>query len=223
MRKTRLLIVDDHEVVRVGLRTLLDAEADMEVVAEASSANEALMQVERYRPDVVIMDVRLKGQSGLEACRLIRQRHPETQVIILTSYLNEEFISHALRVGAAGYLLKEVGSSELVRSIRNAASGKAAFDPHTASRMAARLRRLEMNMEENAFKGLSGREMEVLELVSKGKSNREIAEKLSLSQGTVRNYVSSIMEKLGMRNRIELATYAVKHNISEWMPDINAE
>ncbi len=89
--------------------------------------------------------------------------------------------------------------------------------------MAARLRRLEMNMEENAFKGLSGREMEVLELVSKGKSNREIAEKLSLSQGTVRNYVSSIMEKLGMRNRIELATYAVKHNISEWMPDINAE
>jgi len=219
--RTRLLLVDDHEVVRLGLRTLLEAEPDMEVVAEAGTAEEALDKVERYHPDVVVMDVRLPGKSGLEACRLIRQRHPTTQVVILTSYLSEEFVSHALRAGAAGYVLKEVGGSELVHAIRQAREGRVAFDPHTASQMVARLRRLEAHIEESAFKGLSRREMEVLALVSKGRSNREIAHRLSLSEGTVRNYVSAIMEKLGMRNRIELATYAVQHHISEWMPDMD--
>ena len=218
--RTRLLLVDDHEVVRLGLRTLLEAEPDMEVVAEAGTADEALDKVARYRPDVVVMDVRLPGKSGLEACRLIRQQHPTTQVVILTSYLSEEFVSHALRAGAAGYVLKEVGGTELVNAIRSAREGHVAFDPHTASQMVARLRKLEAHIEESAFKGLSRREMEVLMLISRGKSNREIAQKLSLSEGTVRNYVSAIIEKLGMRNRIELATYAVQHHISEWMPDI---
>ncbi len=220
--RTRLLVVDDHEVVRLGLRTLLEAEPDMEVVAEAGSAAEALEKVEQYRPDVVVMDVRLPGKSGLEVCRMIRQQHPTTQVVILTSYLSEEFVSHALRVGAAGYVLKEVGGEELLHAIRQAREGRVAFDPHTASQMVARLRKLEAHIEESAFKGLSRREMEVLTLVSKGKSNREIAHALSLSEGTVRNYVSAIMEKLGMRNRIELATYAVQHHISEWMPDMDA-
>ncbi len=218
--RTRLLLVDDHEVVRLGLRTLLEAEPDMEVVAEAGTADEALEKVARYRPDVVVMDVRLPGKSGLEACRLIRQQHPTTQVVILTSYLSEEFVSHALRVGAAGYVLKEVGGTELVNAIRSAREGQVAFDPHTASQMVARLRKLEAHIEESAFKGLSRREMEVLVLISRGKSNREIAQTLSLSEGTVRNYVSAIIEKLGMRNRIELATYAVRHHISEWMPDV---
>lgn len=219
----RLLIVDDHEVVRMGLRALLDAEPDMTVVAEAATAQEALEMAQRHRPDVAVVDVRLPGTSGLELCRELRQRYPRTQVVILTSFLTEELVTQALRAGASGYVLKDVSTDELLRAIRAAAQGKTALDPLTAQHMVSHLRRLEMERQAQAFEGLSQREMQVLALVAQGLSNREIGERLYLSEGTVRNYVSNIMEKLGLRNRIELATYAVAHHIFDFIEGLDEE
>ena len=215
MSRIKLLIVDDHEVLRLGLHTLLESESDLDVVAEAGNAEEAVRQAERYRPDVVIMDVRLPGRSGLEACKEIRQRYPEIQVVMLTSYTNEDFVDRALRAGAVGYVLKQVGGEELVRAVRAAARGETALDPQTASRVVSRLRSLETEAEAGAFRDLSPREMDVLALVAKGKSNKETGAELNLSEITVRNYVSTILEKLHLSNRIELAIYAVENNIED--------
>ncbi len=219
----RLLVVDDHEVVRMGLRALLDAEPDMEVVAEAGTAEEALQMAERHRPDVAVVDVRLPDRSGLELCRDLRRRFPLTQVVILTSFLTEELVSQALRAGAAGYVLKDVGTEELLRAIRAAAEGKTALDPQAAREMVSHLHRLELEREAKAFERLSPRELQVLALVARGLSNREIGQRLHLSEGTVRNYVSSVMEKLGMRNRIELATHAVEHHIFDFVQGLDDE
>lgn len=213
MSRIRLLVVDDHEVVRLGLRTLLEDEAGLEIVAEAGNAEEALRMVERYRPHVVVMDVQLPGRSGLDACRDIRQRFPDVQVVMLTSFANDEFIARALRAGAAGYVLKQVGGDELIRAVRAAARGETALDPQTASRVVSRLKDLEAEVEAGAFRELSPREMDVLALLAQGKSNREIGQALNLSEITVRNYISTILEKLQLNNRIELAIYAVEHHI----------
>ncbi len=221
MPKIRLLIADDHEVVRLGLRSLLEAEDDMEVVGEAANAAEAIRLTSQLRPDVVILDIRLPGQSGLEACSMIRQRHPRTRVIILTSYISEQLVTQALRAGAAGYVLKDVDSAELLRAIRAAYAGKTVLDPEAAGQIIAHLRQLESQEEAPAFKGLSRRELQVMALVAKGQSNREIGAQLNLSEGTVRNYVSSIMEKLGLRNRIEIATYALEHRLFDRYPSLN--
>lgn len=218
----RLLIVDDHEVVRLGLRSLLDGEADFEVVGEAGSAAEALDQVHALRPDVVIMDIRLPDRSGIEACRLIRQHHPRTQVVILTSYLSRDLVDQAMRAGAAGYVLKNVKTEELVETIRATRSGRAALNPDAARQMLARFSPQGME-EDPAFRKLSPRELQVMALVTRGLSNREIGRILHLSEGTVRNYVSSIMEKMGFRNRIEIATYAVEHRIFESTPNLGED
>lgn len=214
--RIRVLIVDDHEVVRLGLRTLLADEADIEVVAEAGSAEEALVQVAAQRPDVVILDIQLPGRSGLEVCREIRARFPETQVIILTSHGRENFIEQALRAGAAGYVLKQVGNEELVRAVRAARRGETALDPQTAGRLVARLKDLASQSEQNAFRDLSQRELEILLLVARGQSNKEIGQALNLSEITVRNYVSVLLEKLHLRNRIELAAYAIQNRLEEF-------
>jgi two-component system response regulator DevR len=211
----RLVIVDDHQVVRMGLKALLAAEADFQIVAEAGNAREALLEVERNRPDVAILDVRLPGPSGLEVCRQIRERYPLTRVVMLTSYASEAFIFEALRAGASGYVLKQVGGEELVRAIRAAARGEMAMDPQVTVRMAERLKELEKLEEGNAFRNLSEREVQVLEQVAKGKSNRQIGTELGLSEVTVRNYVSTMLEKLDLRNRVELATFAVQNRIFE--------
>ncbi len=218
--KIRLLIVDDHEVVRLGLRMLLEAEEDMVVVGEAANADEALRLTSQLRPDVVVMDIRLPGRSGLEACQAIRQRHPKTRVIILTSYLSEELVTQAVRAGASGYVLKDIDSLELVRAIRAAYEGKTVLDPSAANHIVSHLRQLEHREESSPFGSLSRRELQVMALVARGKSNREIAGLLSLSEGTVRNYVSSLMEKLGLRNRIEVATYALEHRLFEYFPEL---
>jgi DNA-binding NarL/FixJ family response regulator len=211
----RLVIVDDHQVVRMGLKALLGAEADFQVVAEAGNAREALLEVERNRPDVAILDVRLPGPSGLEVCRQIRERYPLTRVVMLTSYASEAFIFEALRAGASGYVLKQVGGEELVRAIRAAARGEMAMDPKVTVRMAERLKELEKLEEANAFRNLSEREVQVLAQVARGKSNRQIGTELGLSEVTVRNYVSTMLEKLDLRNRVELATFAVQNRIFE--------
>ncbi len=217
MRRIRLLVVDDHLVVRAGLRALLAEEADLEVVAEADSSETALAQIKSFSPDVVIMDIQLPGQSGLEACREISTNYPNTKVVILTSYANQSFLQQALRGGASGYVLKKVGSEELVRAIRAAYNGDNAFDAHTTSQMVARLKQLETQVEQSAFKDLSQREMDVLALVAEGDGNKEIGEKLNLTEITVKNYVSNILSKLELRNRIELATFAVNHHLKDHM------
>jgi DNA-binding NarL/FixJ family response regulator len=215
MNQIRLLIVDDHAVVRLGLRTLLESEPDLRVVAEAGTAEEALVQVENHRPDVVILDIQLPGRSGLDACRDIRQKFPQTQVVMLTSSVNENFAVEALRAGAVGYVLKQVGGDELVRAIHAAQRGEIALDPKTATRVIARLNDLQKKTEADAFRDLSPREMDVLALVARGWSNKEIGQALNLSEITARNYVTTMLEKLHLRNRVELATYAVQNHLEE--------
>lgn len=215
MSRTRVVLVDDHEVVRLGLMTLINDQDDLQVVAEAGTAKEAIQAVERHEPHVVLMDIRLPGKGGIEATRVITQRHPDVQVVMLTSFVDDELVVQALQSGAAGYVLKQVGNEELLRAIRAAARGEAPLDPSTTSRLINRVRELERQADEEAFRELSPREMDVLAEVARGKSNAEIGATLNLSDKTVRNYVSNILQKLHLSNRVELATYAVEHNLLE--------
>jgi two-component system response regulator DevR len=215
MTKIRVLLVDDHALVRLGLKTLIDDQADIEVIGEAGTAQEALQAVERLRPQVVLMDIRLPGEGGLEATRQITRRFPEVKVVMLTSFADEELVISAIRAGAVGYLLKQVGNEEVLSGIRAAAQGNSVMDAATTSRLFARVRASERKDEIDAFRGLTEREMEVLYEVQQGKTNAEIAQSLNLSEKTARNYVSILLEKLQLSNRIELATYAVKYHLSE--------
>lgn len=217
MNKISVALVDDHALVRLGLKTLINDEADMQIVGEAGTASEALEMVGKAHPQVVLMDIRLPGEGGLEAARRISSRFPETRVVMLTSFADEELVMSAIRAGVSGYLLKEVGNEEVLRGIRLAAEGKSVLDAATTSRLFARVRQSEKKDDEDAFRDLSAREMEVLFEVAQGKTNGEIAQALHLSEKTARNYVSTILEKLQLSNRIELATFAIKHNLSERM------
>jgi len=215
MSRVRVLLVDDHDVVRLGLMTLINDRADMEVVGEAGTAGEALRAVERLRPEVVLMDIRLPGEGGIEATERITRDFPETKVVILTSFADDELVVRAIQAGAVGYVLKQVGNEELLRAIQAAARGQALLDPATTQRLLARVRETERKVEEDAFRDLSRREMEVLAEVARGRTNAQIGKSLFLSEKTVRNYVSTILEKLHLANRIELATYAVEHRIAD--------
>ncbi len=217
MSKIRVGLVDDHALLRLGLRTLIDDQPDMEVVGEADSTAAALQMAESAQPQVVLMDIRLPGDSGLEATRQLTARYPQTKVVMLTSFADEELVIGAIRAGAVGYILKEVGNEEVLRGIRAAAAGGSVLDAVTTARLLARVRATEHKADEEAFRDLSDRELEVLYEVSQGKTNAEIAASLNLSEKTARNYVSSILEKLHLENRIELATYAIKHNLAERM------
>jgi len=217
MTAIRLLIVDDHEVVRLGLRTLLSDEPDLEIVAEAGSADEALRKVAVEKPDIAIVDIQLPGRSGIEVCKEIRQNYPSTKVVILTSHAGESFLEQAMRAGASGYVLKQVGNEELIHAIRAAFRGDMGLDSRTASSVVSRYLEMEKTVDQSAFKDLSLREREVLTLVAEGDSNKEIGVKLNLTEITVRNYVSNILNKLQLRNRIELAKYALVHNLKDHM------
>jgi len=217
MVKQRILLVDDHEVVRLGLKSLLERHSQFEVVGEAASAREALEQVENNHPDVVVMDIRLPGTSGIEACEEITSRFPETRVLMLTSYAEDEMLFSAIRAGASGYILKQIGGEELVRALEAVARGEALLDPAVTQRVFQEVRRAVKEEEASAFVHLSQQEKHVLLLVSEGRTNREIAKALFLGEGTVRNYVSSILSKLGVSNRAEAAAYAVGHNLREYI------
>jgi two-component system response regulator DevR len=217
MSKIPVVLVDDHALVRLGLKTLINDQADMEVIGEAGTAPEALQAVEHFHPQVVLMDIRLPGEGGLEATRQIVGRFPETKVVMLTSFADEELVMSAIRAGAVGYLLKEVGNEEVLRGIRLATQGNSIMDAATTSRLFARVRAAERREEQDAFRDLTEREMAVLFEVGQGKTNAEIAQSLNLSEKTARNYVSAILEKLQLSNRIELATYSVKYHLSERM------
>jgi two-component system response regulator DevR len=217
MKKLRILLVDDHEVVRLGLTTLLEDIPGVIVVGEAGSAREAMIACERLDPDLVILDIRLPDQTGVDVCRRITERWPHIRVIMLTSYTNDDLIAEAVLAGASGYVLKQVGNEELLRAIEAVRRGEALLDPQVTQRVLQRMRQTERLLDASAFRDLSKRELEVLHLVSQGKSNREIAQALSVSEKTVRNHVSSVLNKLGLNNRIELATYAVKHRIATFL------
>jgi len=217
MVKQRILLVDDHEVVRLGLKSLLERHPQFDIIGEASSAREALEQVENNHPDVVVMDIRLPGTSGIEACEEITSRFPETRVLMLTSYAEDEMLFSAIRAGASGYILKQIGGEELVRALEAVARGEALLDPAVTQRVFQEVRRAVKEEEASAFVHLSQQEKHVLLLVSEGRTNREIAKALFLGEGTVRNYVSSILSKLGVSNRAEAAAYAVEHNLREYI------
>lgn len=215
--KTRVLLVDDHEIVRLGLMTLINDQSEFEVVGEAGTSAEAIRAVKRLHPDVVLMDIRLPGEGGIETTRQIARDFPESKVVVLTSYADDDLVMHAILAGAVGYVLKQVGNEELLRAISAASRGEALIDPSTTARLLSRVRESERKTESEAFRDLSDRELEVLAEVARGKTNSEIGQVLNLSEKTVRNYVSVILGKLNLTNRIELATYAVEHHIRDRM------
>jgi DNA-binding NarL/FixJ family response regulator len=219
MPKIRVLLVDDHDIVRLGLMTLINDRADMQVVGEAGDAVQALELVGKLTPDVVLMDIRLPGESGIDATRKISAQYPATKVVMLTSFADDDLVMRAIRAGAVGYVLKKVGNEELLRGIAAAARGEALLDSATTARLLSKVRAAERKSEKDAFRDLSPREMDVLALVARAKTNGQIGAALGLTEKTVGNYVSTILEKLHLVNRIELATYAVENHIKEHLAD----
>ena len=217
MPKTKIMIVDDHEVVRLGLISLLEQNSQYEVIAQAENAPEAIKKVETYKPDIVLMDIRLPGMSGIEACEKICSKYPDTKVIMLTSYAEDEMLFSAIKAGASGYVLKQINAKDLINSIESVARGEASLDPAVTQRVFQEVRKAVQEEEASAFSSLSQQEKMVLKLVSEGKTNREIAQNLFLGEGTVRNYVSSILSKLNVSNRAEAAAYAVEHNLKDYL------
>ena len=215
MAHTRILLVDDHEVVRLGLKSLLDARPDIEIVDDVGTADEAVRKAHDHRPDVVLMDIRLPGKRGIEATKRIDKELPDTKVIMLTSYAEDEILFAAIRAGAAGYVLKQVGTEDLIRSIEAVERGGGSLDPALTQRVFSEIRKSIRMQDATAFPELTKQELRILALVTEGKTNREIAGALFLGEGTVRNYVSRILSKIGVSNRAEAAAYAVKHNIQQ--------
>jgi DNA-binding NarL/FixJ family response regulator len=210
----KIMIVDDHEVVRLGLSNLLSRQPGWQVVAEAGTEPEAIRRAEETRPDVIVMDIRLGDGSGIDACRAIIKRLPDVHIIMLTSFADDELLFNAIEAGAAGYVLKQVGNDDLVRAIETVARGEALLDPSITGRVLAKLRETSRS---KVFADLTEQELKVLGLIAEGKTNREIAQSLHLVEGTVRNYVSNILGKLGLSNRAEATAYAVRHNLRDYL------
>ena len=213
----KILLVDDHEIVRLGLKSLLARFPEFEVVAEASDADEAIDLATRYTPDVVVMDIRLPGKSGIEATREIVANNSETKIIILTSYADDDLLFDAIAAGASGYVLKQIDSNELINALQRIGRGEALLDPAVTQKVFKRMRADSLKAEEEAFGALTEQELKVLALVAKGKRNKEIAADVYLSEKTVRNYVSSILSKLSLSTRSEAAAYAVRHHINKYL------
>lgn len=207
-----VMIVDDHEMVRRGACSYLDAQADISVVAQASSGEEAVRLAREFVPDVVLMDVVMPGLNGVEATRKVKDISPRTQIIILTSFHQDEFIFPALQAGAISYLLKDVKASELVEAIRRAARGEATLHPKIAARVIKTFHSLDPE-EATPFMMLTERELEVLKLIAKGNSNEKIAQQLVISIGTVKGHVSNILSKLHLVDRTQAAAYAWQKGI----------
>ena len=206
MAKTRIMIVDDHEVVRIGMRTTIEAERDLEVVGEASNGAEALAKMPVLAPQLILMDVRMGKMNGIEACREIKSRYPDVYVLMITSYTDDDAVISSILAGASGYLLKHLSRNELLRSIRLVASGHSLIDANTTKLAVERL-------EQMPGSELTEREREVLALVARGYTNKQIADTLYVSEKTARNHVSHILEKLGLSRRSEAAAFAVEHKL----------
>jgi two-component system, NarL family, response regulator DevR len=212
-RPYRLLIVDDHEVVRQGLVALLDRRDGFQVVAEAGSVAEAIEQAHRFEPDIVVMDVRLPDGSGIEACREIRSDLAATRVVMLTSYPDEEAVLSAIVAGAAGYLLKQIRARDLVAALEAVGRGESLLDPAVTEKVLERVRRIATGGQTDELASLTSQEQKILMLVAEGKTNKEIAADVFLSDKTVKNYVSSILSKLNLERRAQAAAFVARHRI----------
>lgn len=205
-RRIRILLVDDHEVVRMGLRTLLEKREEFSVVGEAGDVAEAITTARRTEPDVIVMDIRLPDGSGVEACREIRNERPDTHVIMLTSYADDEAVYGSIMAGAAGYLLKQTRGQDLAGAIERVARGESLLDPAVTDKVLERMRTLATGGSDE-LSSLSPQERKILGGIAEGKTNKEIAEEVFLSDKTVKNYVSSILSKLNLRRRSEAAAF----------------
>lgn len=203
----RVLLVDDHEMVRVGLATILNRSPNCEVIGEAGTSEEAIEMAFRLLPDVIVMDIRMPGRSGIEACRDILAAHPEIKVLMLTSYADEEAVVASIISGAKGYVLKKIGSRALIEAIVKVMQGESLIDQDLLLKVMNRLQ----NKRESPDDKLSDREKEILKLIGQGKTNKEIANSLFLSDKTVRNYVSNILHKLDFSNRSQAVIYAIRN------------
>lgn len=217
VQTTRILIADDHSVVRTGLRSLLEHQGHFKVVAEAGTGEDAIRLAKEHRPDVAVLDIRMPGVSGIEACRKIIEAVPTCKIIMLTSYAEDELLMAAIQAGASGYVLKRIGDNELVQAVERVSRGEGMLDPAMTSSVFAEVRKASQAQHAVAFADLTPQEMAVIAHVAQGLTNRQIAVKLYLGEGTVRNYVSSILGKIGASNRAEAAAYAVRHKISEFV------
>lgn len=213
MKPIRVLIVDDHEVVREGLRALLRRRSEMTLVGEADSVASAVTEARKTDPDVVVMDVRLPDGSGVEACREIRAHRPETKVLMLTSYADDDAVFSSIMAGATGYLLKQTRTSTLVDAIERATRGESLLDPSVTQRVLERVRNAGTRKDDELAL-LSEQEEKILDLISEGKTNKEIAQEIFLSDKTVKNYVSSILGKLNIRRRSEAAAFIARRRSS---------
>jgi two-component system, NarL family, response regulator DevR len=207
----RVMLVDDHEVVRDGIRALLEGTDDIVVCAEAGSVRAAVAEAERALPDVIVMDVRLQDGSGIEATRDIRAQRPQTQVLMLTSFADDEALFASIMAGAAGYVLKQIKGGDLVRAIRTVGSGESLLDPAVTKGVLDRLRKGKHLLKDEKLARLSPQEERILGLVADGRTNKQIGEELRLAEKTVKNYVSSILAKLEVARRAEAAAYLARH------------
>jgi two-component system response regulator DevR len=212
-RPFRLLVVDDHEVVRQGLVALLDRRPNFQVVAEAGTVEEALAQAHLHEPDIVIMDVRLPDGSGVEACREIRADLPDTRVVMLTSFPDDEAVLSAIVAGAAGYLLKQIRARDLVAGLEAVGRGESLLDPAVTERVLARVRQIASGEIHDELAGLTPQERKILMLVAEGMTNKAIAAEIFLSDKTVKNYVSSILAKLNLERRAQAAAFVARHRL----------
>lgn len=206
MTKTRIMIVDDHEVVRLGMRAVFEAEPDLTIVGEASNGAEALAKIPVLDPQLILMDVRMEKMNGIEACREIKSRNPDVHILMITSYTDDDAIISSILAGASGYLLKHVSRADLLRSIREVASGHSLIDSNMAKQAMEHLAQIPGSE-------LTEREREVLTLVARGYTNKQIADTLFVSEKTARNHVSHILDKLGLSRRSEAAAFAVEHKL----------
>ena len=213
----RILLVDDHEVVRVGLRTLIERQQTLQVVGEAGTAREAIEQVSRLQPDVVILDIRLPGSSGVDACREIKEHWPDVRVIILTSFPDDDVLFDAIAAGADGYVLKQVGSDELITALQRVGRGESLLDPSVIQKVFDKIRSARKKERAEAFKHLTTQEMQILGYIAEGLTNSEIGLRLHLSEKTVRNYASEILRKLNLTSRAQAAAYAARHRIEDYL------
>lgn len=205
-----LLIIDDHEMVREGLKAMLVAEPDFAIVGDAANAEQALEMIERLRPDVVLLDIRLPGVSGIDLCRTVTSHYPQTAVIILTTFTDESLIGQCVQAGARGFIVKDIERFDLKRSIRAVARGEAVIDPKAAVAVLDQLRRAPQMSQKSSAESLSTQQMVILRLIAQGLSSREIATQLYLSENTVKGYVQEMLHRLGVKNRTEAVMVAVK-------------
>ncbi|KXS45738.1 MAG: putative NarL family two-component system response regulator [Candidatus Frackibacter sp. T328-2] len=213
MSKVKIILVDDHEVVRAGLTTILERKPEFEVVAQASSGQEAIKQAGQHEPDVILLDIRMPSDSGIEVCEEICDRHPDTKIIMLSSYTNDEVIVKSIMAGACGYILKEINGQELIEAVEAVNRGESLLDPKITQKVLEHMRK--SNSKDSKEEKLTEREEAILEFLAEGLTNREIAKQVHLAEKTVRNYVSKILKKLELNNRVEAATYITKKKMRQ--------